>query len=50
MVVIFLNCLKLCCISPSSTIIKKLFDKIGYFDESFEVCEDYEFWLEFLLK
>ena len=43
---IFKNCLKLCCISPSSTIIKKkLFDKIGYFDESFEVCEDYEFWL-----
>ena len=26
-------------------IKKKLFDKIGYFDESFEVCEDYEFWL-----
>ena len=43
---IFKNCLELCCISPSSTMIKKkLFDKIGYFDESFEVCEDYEFWL-----
>ena len=43
---IFENCLKLCCISPSSTLIKKkLFDKIGYFDENFEVCEDYELWL-----
>ena len=48
---IFENCLKLCCISPSSTLIKKkLFDKTGYFDESFQVCEDYELWLRISSK
>tara|TARA_B100000963_G_scaffold289235_1_gene258685 strand:- start:192 stop:1028 length:837 start_codon:yes stop_codon:yes gene_type:complete len=48
---IFENCLKLCCISPSSTLIKKkLFDKTGFFDESFQVCEDYELWLRISSK
>ena len=41
---IFEYCLPLCCISPSSSLIKKeIFNEIGYFDESLEVCEDYDF-------
>lgn len=43
---IFLKCLPLCLISPSSVIIKKeLFDKVGNFDESLPACEDYDLWL-----
>ena len=45
---IFEHCLPLCCISPSSVLIKKkVFDDIGFFDESLDVCEDYDFWLRF---
>ena len=43
---IFDECLKLCCISPSSAIIKR--DKlleIGLFDENLNACEDYDLWL-----
>ena len=48
---IFEHCLPLCCISPSSVLIKKkVFDDIGFFDESLEVCEDYDFWLRFCCK
>jgi glycosyltransferase involved in cell wall biosynthesis len=48
---IFDFCLPLCCISPSSTLIKKkVFQEIGVFDESLEVCEDYDFWLRYCLK
>jgi glycosyltransferase involved in cell wall biosynthesis len=43
---IFLNCLPLCCISPSASIIRSdVFDKLGLFDESYPVCEDYDLWL-----
>ena len=43
---IFENCLKLCCISPSSVMVNKIiFKNYGLFDESFKVCEDYEMWL-----
>ncbi|MBI4550265.1 MAG: glycosyltransferase family 2 protein [Candidatus Omnitrophica bacterium] len=43
---IFESCLKLCLISPSCALLsKKLIDETGLFDESFEVCEDYEYWL-----
>jgi len=43
---IFFNCLPLCCISPSSVLIRKiLFDDVGTFDENLPVCEDYDFWL-----
>lgn len=42
---IFEQCLELCCISPSSALIKKeVFDSIGYFDESLPACEDYDYW------
>ncbi|MFT7859438.1 MAG: glycosyltransferase [Sulfurimonas sp.] len=35
-----------CNIAPSSVMIhKSLFEKVGYFDESLEVCEDYDLWL-----
>ena len=48
---IFKNCLKMCCISPSSVILKKnIFYDYGFFDESFKVCEDYEMWLRISAK
>ena len=48
---IFEFCLPLCCISPSSSLVKKeIFDQIGFFDESLEVCEDYDFWLRYCSK
>ena len=43
---VFKNSLKLCCIGMSTTVVKKeLFEHIGIFDENFQTCEDYEFWL-----
>lgn len=43
---IFDRCLPLCIISCSSIIMEiSVFEKMGGFDESFPVCEDYEFWL-----
>ncbi|MBA4389890.1 MAG: glycosyl transferase [Syntrophus sp. (in: bacteria)] len=43
---IFQKCLPLCIISPSSVLIKRdIFDKVGFFDESMPVCEDYDMWL-----
>lgn len=43
---IFEKLLPLCIISPSSIIIARhLLEQIGYFDESFPACEDYELWL-----
>ena len=43
---IFNECLKICCISPSSTIIKKnTLLEIGLFDENLFACEDYDLWL-----
>ena len=48
---IFIENLSYCNIAPSSTLIhKKIFDKVGYFDESLEVCEDYDLWLRVALK
>lgn len=38
--------LKLCLISPSAVLLdREVFDACGFFDESFEICEDYELWL-----
>lgn len=43
---IYLNCLPLCVISPSSVLIhRSIFEKYGYFDESLPACEDYDLWL-----
>ncbi|MFC1668227.1 glycosyltransferase family 2 protein [Chlamydiota bacterium] len=43
---IFEKCLPLCIISASSIIIhKSIFTKIGLFDETYPVCEDYDYWL-----
>ena len=48
---IFQKSLKLCCISPSSVFIKKeVFDDYGFFDESLEVCEDYDMWIRITSK
>jgi glycosyltransferase involved in cell wall biosynthesis len=48
---IFKKCLKLCCVSISTAVVKKqLFEKIGYFDETLPACEDYDFWLRASLK
>ncbi len=43
---IFEACLSHCIIAPSATLIHKdLLDRVGLFDESLEVCEDYDLWL-----
>ena len=43
---IFKECLSHCIIAPSSALLhKSLFDEVGVFDESLEVCEDYDLWL-----
>jgi len=43
---IFERCLKLCCVSPSSVVVKReLFEELGDFDESLPACEDYDLWL-----
>lgn len=44
---IFLKCLPVCAISPSTVLIKKdFFQSLGGFNESYEVCEDYHLWLK----
>ncbi len=43
---IYQKCLPLCVISPSSVVMRReLLEEMGGFDESFEVCEDYDLWL-----
>lgn len=43
---IFQQCLPLCVISPSASLIKRsLLDEVGLFDERLPVCEDYDLWL-----
>jgi len=48
---IFDKCLSHCIIAPSAILIsKKLLDSVGLFDESLEVCEDYDLWLRISLE
>jgi len=48
---IFKQCLLLCCISPSSVMLRHdLFDDFGYFDENLPACEDYDLWLRICSK
>lgn len=43
---IFKRCVDICCISPSSVLIRReLFLKLDGFRNDFPVCEDYELWL-----
>lgn len=43
---IFERSLELCIVSPSSALMRTaLLQAVGGFDESFEVCEDYDLWL-----
>ena len=42
--------LKNCLICPSSVLLhRSVFESVGWFDESLQVCEDYDFWLRLLL-
>lgn len=43
---IFEQCLPLCAISPSTTVIcKSTLESLGMFDETLPACEDYDMWL-----
>jgi glycosyltransferase involved in cell wall biosynthesis len=43
---IFEQCLPLCAISPSASVIKKsVLQDLGMFDETLPACEDYDLWL-----
>lgn len=43
---IFEKCLPICFIGPSTVVIKKdVFNKVGYFNKDYVVCEDYDLWL-----
>ena len=43
---IYQHCLPRCCLSPSSIVIHtEVFNKVGVFDETLPVCEDYDLWL-----
>ena len=43
---IFRPSLELCLVSPSAVMMRReLFERVGGFDESFPMCEDYDLWL-----
>lgn len=48
---LFKRSLEMCLISPSTTMIERtLLLENELFDESFEICEDYDLWLKILAK
>jgi glycosyltransferase involved in cell wall biosynthesis len=48
---IFDRCIKLCCISPSTAMVRReIFEEVGFFNEDFPVCEDYDMWLRICEK
>lgn len=48
---VYRQALPLCCISISTAVIhREVFSAVGAFDESFEACEDYDFWLRATLR
>jgi len=48
---IFEQCISHCIIAPSSSLLhRSLFQKVGVFDESLEVCEDYDLWLRIAIS
>lgn len=48
---IFKECLSHCIIAPSATVIhQSLLNNVGLFDESLEVCEDYDLWLRVAIE
>jgi glycosyltransferase involved in cell wall biosynthesis len=48
---IFRASLDLCLVSPSAALMtRELFERIGGFDESFPVCEDYDLWLRIAVE
>jgi glycosyltransferase involved in cell wall biosynthesis len=47
---IFRPSLDLCLVSPSAVLMtRELFEKVGGFDETLSVCEDYDLWLRIAL-
>ncbi len=47
----FLENIEYCNIAPSSVMMhKSVFDAVGLFDTTFEVCEDYDLWLRVALR
>ncbi|MBF0217197.1 MAG: glycosyltransferase family 2 protein [Candidatus Omnitrophica bacterium] len=43
---VYRHALPLCCIGMSTAVVNRsVFDDIGFFDESFPACEDYDLWL-----
>lgn len=48
---IFEQCLPLCCVSPSSIMVKKsVLSEFNNFDINFPACEDYDLWLKIFSK
>jgi GT2 family glycosyltransferase len=48
---VFVRSLDLCLVSPSAVMMtRQLFQRLGGFDETFPVCEDYDLWLRIAVE